>query len=139
MITRVSQRVDIFYKIVKCMAVISWIIILITKLLEFDISQITNTSDFLWMIFFVYEETVAYHALAIAMPIFVIIYPLYYKSTTELIQKEDFLVCYRFGTTRYKLYYSEIKECYKFTYKLFGKKLRLCLFQPKKEISPVLY
>ena len=66
MITRVSQRVDIFYKIVKCMAVISWIIILITKLLEFDISQITNTSDFLWMIFFVYEETVAYHALAIA-------------------------------------------------------------------------
>lgn len=136
MITRVSQRVDIFYKIVKCMAVISWIIILITKLLEFDISQITNTSDFLWMIFFVYEETVAYHALAIAMPIFVIIYPLYYKSTTELIKKKDFLVCYRFGTTRYKLYYSEIKECYKFTYKLFGKKITALFISTEKGDKP---
>lgn len=138
MITQVSQRFSPWLKLIKVMVFISFLVMLSVIGLEDYIGFYRNFNIF-EKIFYWVSDTFAVHFLAVGIPVFVFIYPVYYKSTTEFIARENDLICYRKGIMRYKLYYSEIKECYKFTYKLFGKKLRLCLFQPKKEISPVLY
>ncbi len=41
-----------------------------------------------------------------------------------------------FEVTRDKLYYSEIKECYKFTYKLFGKRITALFISTEKGDKP---
>lgn len=135
MITQVSQRFSPWLKLIKVMVFISFLVMLSVIGLEDYIGFYRNFNIF-EKIFYWVSDTFAVHFLAVGIPVFVFIYPVYYKSTTEFIARENDLICYRKGIIRYKLHYSEIKECYKFTYKLFGKKVTALFISTEKGDKP---